>query len=208
MDAFNYLNICPLNAEKNQNYKRLQVWDDFCDDTWSVQEGTVLSTNLSSHRCLYKPNTKSLRQSTNHLCFLFFRNQFYFVRIKLQPFFSLFIIFFDFSISVSIFSLSKMEVSVIGNPQTKKIYRAELTYRELGFRLGSQNISGDSRNRVSFLTHQSSKWKEIKIRSSPRSVRCEASVSDQAPFLKPTPNSRSVITTFSAIGSSNSYKFQ
>ncbi|KAF3567696.1 hypothetical protein DY000_02018567 [Brassica cretica] len=85
-----------------------------------------------------------------------------------------------------------MEVSVIGNPQTKKIYRAELTYRELGFRLGSQNISGDSRNRVSFLTHQSSKWKEIKIRSSPRSVRCEAIVSDQAPFLKPTPNSRSL----------------
>ncbi|KAH0860507.1 hypothetical protein HID58_088768 [Brassica napus] len=85
-----------------------------------------------------------------------------------------------------------MEVSVIGNPQTKKIYRAELTYRELGFRFGSQVISGDSRNRVSFLTHQSSKWKEIKIRSSPRSVRCEAIVSDQAPFLKPTPNSRSL----------------
>ncbi|KAH0907117.1 hypothetical protein HID58_038944 [Brassica napus] len=85
-----------------------------------------------------------------------------------------------------------MEVSVIGNPQTKKIYRTELTYRELGFRFGSQVISGESRNRVSFLTHQSSKWKEIKIQSSPRSVRCEAIVSDQAPFLKPTPKSRSL----------------
>ncbi|XP_013630003.1 PREDICTED: inactive beta-amylase 9 isoform X1 [Brassica oleracea var. oleracea] len=79
-----------------------------------------------------------------------------------------------------------MEVSVIGNPQAK-ICRAELSFRELGFRLGS----GESRNKVCFLTHQSSKWKEIRIRCSPRSVKCEAIVSDQAPFLKPTPNPRS-----------------
>ncbi|KAG2334077.1 hypothetical protein Bca52824_005257 [Brassica carinata] len=80
-----------------------------------------------------------------------------------------------------------MEVSVIGNPQAK-ICRAELSFRELGFRLGS----GESRNKVCFLTHQSSKWKEIRIRCSPRSVKCEAIVSDQAPFLKPTPNPRSL----------------
>ncbi|KAJ4882522.1 Inactive beta-amylase 9 [Raphanus sativus] len=87
-----------------------------------------------------------------------------------------------------------MEVSVIGNPQAK-ICRAELAYRELGFRLGSQVISGESRNRVSFLTHhQSSKWKEIGVRCSPRrSIKCEAIVSDQAPsFPKPTSNSRSL----------------
>ncbi|KAJ0243813.1 Inactive beta-amylase 9 [Hirschfeldia incana] len=84
-----------------------------------------------------------------------------------------------------------MEVSVIGNPQAK-ICRAELACRELGFRLASQVISGESRNRVSFLSYQSSKCKDIKIQSSPRSVKCEAIVSDQASFPKPTPNSRSL----------------
>ncbi|KAL1209081.1 Inactive beta-amylase 9 [Cardamine amara subsp. amara] len=83
-----------------------------------------------------------------------------------------------------------MEVSVIGNPQAR-ICRAELAYRELGFRFGSQVISPDSRNRVSFLS-QSSKWKEIGIRCSPRSVKCEAIVSGEVPFLKSTPKSRSL----------------
>ncbi|KAL9810780.1 Inactive beta-amylase 9 [Arabidopsis thaliana] len=40
-----------------------------------------------------------------------------------------------------------MEVSVIGNPQAR-ICRAELAYRELGFRFGSDVISGESRNRL------------------------------------------------------------
>ncbi|AED92597.1 Glycoside hydrolase family 14 [Arabidopsis suecica] len=84
-----------------------------------------------------------------------------------------------------------MEVSVIGNPQAR-ICRAELAYRELGFRFGSDVISGESRNRVSFC-NQSSKWKEIAIRCSSRSVKCEAIVSDDAsPFLKSTPKSKSL----------------
>ncbi|KAJ4908158.1 Inactive beta-amylase 9 [Raphanus sativus] len=85
-----------------------------------------------------------------------------------------------------------MEVSVIGNPQAK-IWRAESACRELGFRFGSGIISGESRNnKVSFLTHQSSKWKEIGLRCSPRSVKCEAIVSDHVPFLKPTRSLESV----------------
>ncbi|KAG2267794.1 hypothetical protein Bca52824_062349 [Brassica carinata] len=44
-----------------------------------------------------------------------------------------------------------MEGSVIGNSQAK-ICRSELTRRELGFRFGSDVISGESINRVS------SKW--------------------------------------------------
>lgn len=81
---------------------------------------------------------------------------------------------------------------MIGNPQAR-ICRAELAYRELGFRFGSDVISGESRNRVSFC-NQSSKWKEIAIRCSSRSVKCEAIVSDDAsPFLKSTPKSKSVI---------------
>lgn len=83
-----------------------------------------------------------------------------------------------------------MEVSVIGNPQAR-IFRAELAYRQLGFRFGSEVTSGESRNRVSFWS-QSSKWKEIGIRCSASSVKCEAIVSDQVPFLKSTPKSRSV----------------
>lgn len=155
-------------------------------------------TFLSS--LLYKPNTKSLRQSTNHFCFS--RNQFYFVQTdsdKVATFFSLYfylLLISRFRINL-LFVKKKMEVSVMGNPQAK-ICRAELAYRELGFRLGSQVISGESRNRVSFLTHhQSSKWKEIGLRcSSLRSIKCEAIVSDQAPFPKPTSNSRSVIMLF------------
>ncbi|CAH8381444.1 unnamed protein product [Eruca vesicaria subsp. sativa] len=81
-----------------------------------------------------------------------------------------------------------MEVSVIGNPQAK-FCRSELACRELGFRFGSDVFSGESRNKVSFL---SSKLKEIKIRCSARYVKCEAIVSDQAPFLKHTPNSRAL----------------
>ncbi|KAG2258276.1 hypothetical protein Bca52824_077570 [Brassica carinata] len=84
-----------------------------------------------------------------------------------------------------------MEVSVIGNPQAK-ICRAELVCRELGFRFGSGINSGESRNKVCFLTHQSSNWKEIKIRCSPRSVKCEAIVSDHVPFLKPIRSLESV----------------
>ncbi|KFK27522.1 hypothetical protein AALP_AA8G394100 [Arabis alpina] len=75
-----------------------------------------------------------------------------------------------------------MEVSVIGNSQAR-ICRAELACRELGFRFIS--------NRVSFC-NPSSKWKEIGIRCSPMSVKCEAIVSDQVPFLKSTPKPRSL----------------
>lgn len=96
----------------------------------------------------------------------------------------------------------EMEVSVIGNPQTR-ICRAELAYRELGFRF----ISGESRNRVSFLG-PNSKWKEIAIRCSPRSVKCEAIVSHEAPFLKSTPKSRSVIFTLDLLLFLTSYKFK
>ncbi|XP_010454120.1 PREDICTED: inactive beta-amylase 9-like [Camelina sativa] len=81
-----------------------------------------------------------------------------------------------------------MEVSVIGNPQTR-LCRAELAYRELGFRFGSVVISGESRNKVTFLS-QSSNFKDLSIRCSSRSVKCEAVVSDGVPFLKSTPNSR------------------
>ncbi|ESQ41872.1 hypothetical protein EUTSA_v10013215mg [Eutrema salsugineum] len=83
-----------------------------------------------------------------------------------------------------------MEVSVIGNPQAR-ICRSELVYRELGFRFGSEVISGESRNRVSFRS-QISKLKEIGIRCSSRSVKCEAIISDQVPFLNSTPKSRSL----------------
>ncbi|CAN8255934.1 unnamed protein product [Cochlearia groenlandica] len=81
-----------------------------------------------------------------------------------------------------------MEVSVIGNSQAR-ICRAELAYREIGFRSGLDVISGESRNSVSFCS-QISRLKEIKIRCSPRSVKCEAVVSDVAPFPKPDPKPR------------------
>ncbi|CAN6878038.1 unnamed protein product [Brassica oleracea] len=58
-----------------------------------------------------------------------------------------------------------MKGSVIGNSQAK-ICRSELTRRELGFRFGSDVISDPS--------------------------NAKPSSSDQAPFLKPTPHSRSV----------------
>nr|VDD42068.1 unnamed protein product [Brassica oleracea] len=58
-----------------------------------------------------------------------------------------------------------MEGSVIGNSQAK-ICRSELTRRELGFRFGSDVISDPS--------------------------NAKPSSSEQAPFLKPTPHSRSV----------------
>ncbi|VVA96187.1 unnamed protein product [Arabis nemorensis] len=83
-----------------------------------------------------------------------------------------------------------MEVSVIGNPQTR-IFRTELAYKVNRLCVGSESNSIKSRNRVSFY-RETSKRNEIRLRWSQRSIRCEAFVSDKAPFLKPTPRSRSL----------------
>ncbi|CAN8255322.1 unnamed protein product [Cochlearia groenlandica] len=83
-----------------------------------------------------------------------------------------------------------MEVSVIGSSQAR-ICRSELAYRDLEFRSGLDAISVESRNSVSFCS-QSSKSKEMMIRCSPRSVKCEAVVSDVSPFSKHSPKPRSL----------------
>lgn len=148
---------------------------------------TLLSL-FSSFCFLYKPNLTSSRQSIHKSLLIFYLDK------KDKIYIRLLCLFWNFD-----FVSQKMEVSVIGNPQAK-ICRAELACRELGFRFGSGIISGESRNnKVSFLTHQSSKWKEIGLRCSPRSVKCEAIVSDHVPFLKPTRSVNASLFSFPSI---------
>ncbi|KFK38077.1 hypothetical protein AALP_AA3G066800 [Arabis alpina] len=78
-----------------------------------------------------------------------------------------------------------MEVSVIGNAQTK-IFRTELSYKVNKFCFGSEFRS---RNRVSFYG-ETTKRNEISLCSSQRSIKCV--VSDKVPFLKSSPRSRSL----------------
>lgn len=83
-----------------------------------------------------------------------------------------------------------MEVSIITNSQAR-ICSAELGYRVNRFCIGSEFISINPRNRIKFY-RETTRRNEIKLCCSQRSIRCEAVVSDKAPFLNSTPRTRTV----------------
>ncbi|KAL1211839.1 Inactive beta-amylase 9 [Cardamine amara subsp. amara] len=84
-----------------------------------------------------------------------------------------------------------MEVSVIRNSQAR-ICREELAYRVNKCCIGSEFISIKARNRISLYGETTRRNEIKKLCCSQRSIRCEAVVSDKAPFFKSTPRTRSL----------------